>query len=223
MAWSPLCPDGSKSVKDNNPIILGNTVYTKTTLNIDHFWNIGANEDGHHKQAQMPKTVTVVAPIGPADVTLATGMDAALYAKQKTAAESVVQQDVNLYFRNANTPVTLVPHIMQLLGIRACIVFYVNPLTFAVTSQYSHNATIVRNAVGDFTVTFTAALPSDNYLVLSGAMRRTGSAASSLLTGVQGGIVLAGIKETGFCKVHTTDVSQSNTDPYQAWFVFFGG
>lgn len=54
MAWSSISPNGTLSVKANNAPMAANTVYIETELNKDHFWNIGANEDGRHQFAQMP-------------------------------------------------------------------------------------------------------------------------------------------------------------------------
>jgi hypothetical protein len=218
MAWSPLFPDGSKSVKDNNPIGLGNTVYTKATLNIDHYWNIGVNEDGHHKQAQMTKTVAAGVP---ADVALAAGMDSALYAKQKTAAESVVQQDVNLYLRNATA------NIMQMLGIRACVVWNIvaGPDPTNQTIVYAHNVTsVARQIAGRYQIHYTNALPSDNYIVLGGGMATTAdSTFDSLYGSVASGSTVATRKNTTDCIFMLRNQNLVLTNAMQGWFVCFGG
>ena len=88
MVWNSTSPDGTKSVKANTTPMQQNTTYTETTLNVDHYWNIGTNEDGRHKQVQMPKTE---AGGSPSDITLGTGMDL------KEAASGTVQG----YYRNS--------------------------------------------------------------------------------------------------------------------------
>ncbi|HUU86261.1 MAG TPA: hypothetical protein VMX17_00740 [Candidatus Glassbacteria bacterium] len=95
MVWTSLSPDGTKSVRTNVPVMLDNTEYTETTLNVDHYWNIGADEDGHHKQVKMPKSA--------ADITLGTGIDGGIYLKE--AASGTVQG----YYRNVVNVYQFIP------------------------------------------------------------------------------------------------------------------
>lgn len=216
MPWNSTWPDGTKSVKGNTTTGQQNTTYTKTTLNNDHFWDIGVNEDGHHKFAQMLK-VTAGAPPVPADPALATGMDLVYYSKQKTSTESTVQQDVQPFAKN-NTAV------MQLLGIRACVVFdqdgtFPFPITGIV---YSHNvASVTKTSNFNYTVTFTTALPSANYLVLGGAVANTAGAGNQIDVTVDSSNALANVKTTALVKIATS--GSLAIKPMQVWVVCFGG
>ena len=218
MAWNALCPDGSKSVKDNNPIILANTVYTSATMNVDHFWAVGVNEDGHHLQIQMPKTEVAGVP---ADVVLAAGMDSVLYAKKKTATESTAQQDVNSYLRNSTD------NIMQLLGIRACVIWNIvaggDPTNQAIV--YSHNvSSVARQTPGRYQINYTTALPSNNYLVLGGGMEETvDTTFSSLYGSVASGSAVGVRKNQNACIFVLRSPALVLTNAMQGWFICFGG
>lgn len=95
--WNTTSPDGSKSTKDNVPILQANTTYTETTMNVDHYWNIGANEDGHHRQVQMPKQAS--------DITLGAGMDGGVYYKEVSATNTRVEG----FYRNASGIYQFIP------------------------------------------------------------------------------------------------------------------
>ena len=190
-----------------------NTTYTKTTMNVDHFWDIGVNEDGHHKYAQMPKYKAGGLPSDPA---LAAGMDLAFFSKEKTAVESPAQQDVQPFAINST-------NTMQLLGIRACGSFSINNATGAITYNYLHNVTsVTRTAKGKYTVTYTNALPSTAYLVLATGMRY--NAGDDKLTNISVASSLAGTtKTTALVKLIASAMTGDLIDPLQIYFVCFGG
>ena len=214
MVWHTVAPDGTKSVKTNRAILQDNTTYTETSLNVDHYWNIGADEDGRHQFAQMPKNETAGVP---SDPTIGTGMDLIYYAKLKTAVEAVTQQDVNPYIRNSSA-------VMQLLGIRACAVFDVNAGTHAVTVIYSHNiASVVRTGTGKYTANFLVNLPSYDYLLLGSGIRGNASTDRTMLLATQSGATVNAVKKVNQVLLRTSDSEGSSTDPLQAWFVCFGG
>jgi len=150
--WTSVAPDGTKSVKDNNPILSGNTAYTEIEMNKDHFWNIADDKNGHHKFALMPKYETAASP------PLAGASNLAYFAKE------IAGFDVQPFASNAGG-------IMQLLGIRACGVF--TTTAGVINTQYSHNCTIAWAGVGRYTVNFTTALPTANYLFLGGAVSKS--------------------------------------------------
>jgi hypothetical protein len=89
MAWNSVAPLGSVSVRANRAILGDNTSYiettmgnsiigTNTTSTRDHFWNVGANEDGRHRFINSPAfTVGAV----PTDPVIGSGMDGVLYLK----------------------------------------------------------------------------------------------------------------------------------------------
>lgn len=219
VTWNSVNPDGTKSVKANESIGQSNTTYIETEMDLDHYWNFGEDEDGRHRMAQMPKYVdgVVATPTSP---TIAAGMDIAYFARLKTAIESVAQQDVQPYARNASA-------IMQLLGIRACGVINVPAGVFSV--KYKHNCTITRTGVGRFTVTFTTALPSNNYLFLGSALAASSTTNDVITCAVEANTTFGNVKTTTFVKFRTvlttgsSSPSRATADPFQAYFVVFGG
>jgi hypothetical protein len=83
MVWTSISPDGTISVRQNTAPMAANTAYIETSMNVDHYWNIGVNEDGHHKQFQSPKLA--------ADPAVAAGMDGAIYLKTVSASDTSIQ------------------------------------------------------------------------------------------------------------------------------------
>jgi len=225
MVWKTTAPDGTKSVKDNRSILQDNTTYTKTTMNVDHFWDDAtAGNDGHHQFVQMPKS-----DVGgtPTDPSLAALMDGLVYAKELTSTESVNNQDVKPFFINesAAAGATLcVTQVMQLLGIRAMCVFDVSPAG-AITELYKHNCTVTRTSAGRFTATFTAELPTNDYIAIGDCIRRDANPGNVNHWAPQGAATVSTVKSTTFFKfiTYTYSGSPSNVDPLQAWFVIFGG
>lgn len=218
VTWNEDTPDGAKSLSVNTPKMLENTAYTKAKLGLDHYWSSGDDtKDGYHKYAQMTKNGGDT----PVDPTLAGAMDSVYYAKKKTAAESVAQQDVQPFFLTAATAV------MQILGIRAMALFDVDPTTKAITIQYSHNVTsVTRTAASLYTITFTNALPSANYLAMGSGMGGSAIASSPCYFSVQSAVALATSKTTALCKIRLVSSSAgtpASTDPLQGWVIMFGG
>lgn len=230
MAWNTLFPDGTKSVALNETIGQANTTYIEQTMGDssgigitnDHFWNIGSDEDGHHRQVQM-KNFEDTYSGAPTEPSLGAQMASVAFTRLKTVAESPTQQDSQPFFRNSS-------QIMQVLGIRAMALFELNP---GVVMKYSHNITsVVRNGVGDFTATFATAVPSDFYLVLGGGISNSTNPTDSMVLSVAGDNSFpAGIKNnmgfafyTRLLQNITASVANSPLfDPNQAWFIAFGG
>ena len=197
-----------------------NTTYIETTMGNsavgtngvttrDHFWNVGSNEDGRHRFIQSPAfTVGGL----PADPVLGTGMDSVAFSKLLTVTESVAQQDIQPFFRNASA-------IMQILGIRAMAVFDANGVI-----AYKHNvATVAKTATGLYTMTYTTALPSNAYLCLGGSIRNDSSASAELYFSMQGSTTIDGSKSTTRCKVQYQSSGGTLRNPLQGWIVCFGG
>jgi hypothetical protein len=72
MPWNSIAPLGSVSVKANRTRVQQNTTYTELTMGNsivgtnnntvrDHFWNVGANEDGRHRFIQSPNFTSTAA------------------------------------------------------------------------------------------------------------------------------------------------------------------
>jgi len=181
-------------------------------MNKDHFWNIGANEDGHHQFAQMQST-NVDDPTLATNPTLATGMDLVYYTRKKIAAESTSQQDMQPFARTTGA-------IMQLLGIRAMALFDVNG-----TLAYAHNVTsVTHQATGRYSVAFTTALPSDNYAVIGGGMANTSNSTfTPMQVGQSSGASVAARKNTTSAIILCSISGGTLADPLQAWVIMFGG
>ena len=89
MAWHSVSPDGSIAVGANTTSMQENTTYTETTMNKDHFWDIGTDEDGRHNVINMPAQSS--------DPTTATGMDGSIYLKEVSADNNRIEG----FYRNA--------------------------------------------------------------------------------------------------------------------------
>lgn len=212
MVWNSNCPDGSKSVKANVTIQGQNTTYTEDTLgnstntSKDHFWNIGVNEDGHHRAVQMIDYADtyVGAPASPA---LAADMDLAIFAR-------TIGSSIEPMARNGVS-------IMQLLGIKAYAVFNNVAGNVAQTLVSSYNVTsVARQATGRFIVTYATALDSSNYLVLGGGMSSAGI--DNICTFSCTGIDLTQ-KNTTNVLFNLYSGLTANNNIRQGWFVVFGG
>ena len=217
MVWQTTCPDGSLSVANNNTIIQQNTTYIKTTMNKDHYWNVGANEDGHHKWVQTVAT-NDAAPSVITDAPLSTGMDLVYYSRFKTPTEAITAgaQTCQPFALN-NTS------IMQLLGIQACVLFNVDQSTNAISIVYYHNVSgVVRNSTGDYTISYSNNLPTAGYLVFSGGIRPS-SGGKFLISSVKGSGTLTEYKKLNECTIVTGSQSANVVDPLQVWAVMFGG
>jgi len=234
MAWSSLAPDGAKSVKANFPILSANTTYTQVTLGMvangsanststkDHYWNIDSNFDGRHRYINSPAYTTSTA--GAVDPLIGAGMDAVLYAKRKLVGEATAQQDVQFFLKNSS-------QVMQMLGIRACIVFNWNiPVPTNPTVVYSHNCTLDASLLGQglserrFSMLFTEALPSVNYLGFGGAVGTTGLTSAQVFPNT--GAVLSDVKTQNFMQFYIQNTSNNFTQfryPIQVWAFVFGG
>ena len=218
--WNSTAPDGAQSVKSNESILQDNTTYIETTMAIDHFWDAGGTKDGHHQFVQTEATNIDDTSLE-TNATLATGMDGVYYSRFKTSTESTAQQDCQPYFINetGGGPTT---NILQLLGIRACVVFNVTASAISST-PYKHNVSSVsRNATGDYTISFSTSLPSINYLAFSGGLRDNATN-RELFSCVRGDTTIGASKKVGSCRIITSTASGSLVDPLQVWFVCFGG
>ena len=237
MSWNPLFPIGTISVKANEVIGTGNMSYIQTTMGVDpigtnavttrdHFWDVGANEDGRHRFVQSPD-FTVGG--NPADPVIGTGMDVVYYSKLLSSTVSTAQQDVQAFFKNGEAP----DQIMMLLGIRAMGVFTANTGVDPTQAEvvYSHNLAlqaagtpgIVSNGTGRFTITFDIALPSTNYLVLGSAIRDSADQDDVMIMSVAAAASLTNSKSTTTLKLRFKNPNGSYHNPLQAWFVCFGG
>ncbi len=137
MVWNSLSPDGTKSVKQNTVPMQQNTVYTETTLDKDHFWNIGVNEDGYHRKVSMENFADTA--IGaPTDPIIPTGMDGVFYIKE-------VNSRMAGFYRNSNGIYQAVPAFITgvvTLGVSFTTVVAVPDDSYGELFFYSNDATV---------------------------------------------------------------------------------
>ncbi len=224
MVWSSISPDGSKSVKQNAPVMAANTVYTETTMNVDHFWNKGSTLNGHHQFVQTQATNDADKTL-PTNPTIATDMDLAYYSRFKTPFESTASQSPEPFALSSATSV------MQILGMRACVVFNASTVTpLQANVVYAHNMQAQPNGVvrvpqtggtGDYAIQFQNALPSSNYMVFASGI----TAAGNGCIGVVKSGTLTQYKTTASVRVQFYSINAPTVlvDPVQAWVICFGG
>jgi len=112
MAWNTVCPDGTKTVKANNPIIQDNIDYIKTTMVKDHYWDESANLDGRHRQVSYQAST--------ADNALGSDVAGNHYIR-KVSATATRQE---LFFRNSSTIYQVTPSLLT--GTKSVSSSYVN-------------------------------------------------------------------------------------------------
>jgi len=220
MAWSEVYPDGTKSVKANRPIGANNTTFIKTAMDMDHYWNDPTDLSGRHRFVKSPKHETAGIATDPTSP-LGTDIDGVLYLKEKLAAESIANQAVVPFFKDA----AATPAILELLGIRAMAVFKGDG-----TALYTHNIDptagvgIDRTVIGRYTITFKTELPSNNYAVLGGCIINSANENNLGVLNVAGSTTTS-TKNTTTLKIQTKSYAGSPEfrDSTQAWFVCFGG
>lgn len=117
MPWNSTWPLGSASVKANRTtgqqnityieVTMGNSIIgTNTTSTRDHFWNVGANEDGRHRFIQSPGFTSGG---NPSDPLLGTGMDGVQYLK----SDGLTPATIVGFYRNASTIYQHIPAFMS--------------------------------------------------------------------------------------------------------------
>jgi hypothetical protein len=117
MPWNSTFPNGALSVKANETPGQENTTYIETTMGNDpvgtntaavrdHFWDVGSDEDGHHRFIQ---SVGFTVGSDPEDPVLGTGMDSVLYAKE--VSDDVGR--VEWFHRNAQGIYQFIPTFLE--------------------------------------------------------------------------------------------------------------
>ena len=150
MTWNSLWPDGTKSVAQNTNPGQQNTTYIETTLNNDHFFNIGVDEDGHHKKVSMEEySETAVG--APTDPTIPTGMDGVFYLKDANGR-------IAGFYRNAS-------------GIYQAVPGFISG-SFALTTSYQNVVALPDDCYGDihFFIASSAQAMSQGYFKCSGGI-----------------------------------------------------
>ncbi len=176
MVWNSVWPNGTKSVKGNENPGLQNTQYIETTLGnavvgtnnantTDHFFDVSANLDGHHRFVKMPKfTVGGNA----ADPALSASMDGVIYLKTTSGT-------VQGFYKNAQGVYQFIPALLT--GV-------VND----VNSTYKPMVSVPENTYGEIfmytgpvgTATTAIGFYRSDTVCNAYAIRHTGTTASSI-------------------------------------------
>lgn len=141
MTWNSTYPVGNISVKANRTVGQQNTTYiettmgnsivgTNTTATRDHFWNVGANEDGRHRFIQSP-AFTVGG--NPADPVLGTGMDGVRYLK----SDGLTPASIVGFYRNAQKIFQYIPALIT------------GTINIPSSSSYNSMTTVPDNSYGE--------------------------------------------------------------------------
>jgi len=101
MVWNSNWPVGTQSVGQNQSTGAANTTYIETTQNKDHFWNIGADQDGYHRKVSM-ENFAATAIGAPDDPTIPTGLEGVIYLKTTSGT-------VQGFYRNAANIYQFIP------------------------------------------------------------------------------------------------------------------
>ena len=230
MPWNANWPDQTRSVSGNTTTGQENTTYTKTTLNSDHFWNIAPASDGHHRFVQTVAT-NEAAHDSPINMPLAAGIDLSYFSRYKTSVESSdpLSRNCQPFVKDIGPAGEVSPWsagVMQLLAIRACAVFSFPPPAGTLVITYSHNISGITNAhPGEFIANFAVALPSNNYMILGGAIQNDLSLDKLMEFSVCGATVLTTVKSDGMFQFRTKTTGGTPTpyNPLNGWFIVFGG
>jgi hypothetical protein len=192
---------------------------------------VGTDEDGRHKWVQTVATNDADSTLT-TNVARATGMDLVYFSRFKTAVEATANQDCQPYVKNLGAALEATPYplgVMQLLGIRAMAVFdVVQAAPYTVSIVYGHNASAITFTLdlgvpNIYTLTFTNALPTANYLVLGGVVCANATSDAAYFVLPSAG-ALTNTKSTTSVKFQFKSVgSTASRTPLQGWIVVFGG
>ena len=119
MAWNPIFPVGTVSVRANKTIGNDNTTYIQTTMGNtvaginnsttrDHFWNVDSSLDGRHRFIQSPKFQISTAD---ADPVMGDSMDACMFFRNVNADVGRVEG----FYKTADAAVGNYPNRYQFI------------------------------------------------------------------------------------------------------------
>jgi hypothetical protein len=168
MTWHPIWPVITDSVKANGPTGVANTNYIKGTmggvaLNInlagttDHFWDVAAGLNGHHRFVKLPDFTTD--PL--IDDTSIRGV---MYAK----APSVTATRIELFYKNGSATYQLSPS-------------FLSGTSGAISGSYVDIVVVPANVYGDIFMWATAdgTAAESRYRTASGFFRSNATTVSS--------------------------------------------
>jgi hypothetical protein len=146
MAWHPIFPLGSVSVRANKAIGQDNTTYiqatmgntvagTDTSTTRDHFWNVDASLDGRHRFIQSPKFQISTLD---ADPIMGDDMDACMFFRNVNADVGRVEG----FYKTANAATGNYPNRYQFIP------SFMSG-TINVTSSFTDMVTLPKNVYGE--------------------------------------------------------------------------
>lgn len=188
-------PDGGKNLPDNRVGLAENFQYIETELSDDHYWiDDTSNKNGHHKHVAMPQVV--------ADTAVPDGTDGIIYNKKVTDYDATKVGTIDkriAHYAEKNSEGDTIIRPMSWGTVWAFVVF--NPkisdgtTTGIVNSSNVASISYDGDATKTWTITFTTASSSVNYMVFGSAttdndagsdvetVRRYGWNAASTLVG----------------------------------------
>jgi hypothetical protein len=173
MTWSSTCPDGSVTVKANEPILQGNITYIENTMEStaldtsaadtvkDHMWNIDAVMDGRHRFVSMP---AYLAGGVAADPALHANLDGIMYVREDDFVDTSPTNE--FFFRNSGG----IRKLSEPFNIRAGALVTAASTT-PVWSSLEYNIKASTGVVkvplttGRWAVLFDKVMPDANYMV----------------------------------------------------------
>lgn len=164
MAWHTTEPVGTISVRANRTILQDNTTYIETTMGNsivgtntnttrDHFWNVGADEDGRHR---FINSLAFTVGGNQADPVLGANMSCILYARRA----SIDDQSTQYFYYNSTNSNKYQVTPSYVVG------------THVVTGSYTLLATVPENVYGEIFMFRT--LADGNLTLQLGYFKSTG-------------------------------------------------
>lgn len=214
MTWDVNTPLGTISVAANKSKFQNNFTYIETQEQKDHFFdNANTNYDGHHQKIEMPSNSSVPA--------LSTDMSTGVTTINRTYTVDNIAttNSIAAYEGKFKDITTGVSHPFQFLPVLAWATFSQSGTTVGTTNSFNITS-IVRNSVGNYTVTFTDALPSDRYMVTGSAIANAGS--SNCFLGYQKTNTYTDRQTVSTVTIQVSGNNNDNAEPSFVSFIVLG-
>lgn len=226
MTWNPNKPSGSESPSLTPAQIQANWQRLQTMNQADHIFNATADtDDGWHK---IVHHVTQAGDIGDGSPTPVTGTGLT-YTKTITTTGNVASTagaGEHLCYQRGTNGAALQEAALSVCPIRAAVSFQGDTGATS-TINWAYNVTsVTRNSTGDYTIIFTAKMPSIYYIPSVQGQRVSQTESGKpllLLGGVRGGTYADSVKEESL-RVYFGNLSTGNfIDPQTGFILIYGG
>lgn len=152
-----------------------NTNFTRllTIINEDHKFNLSAaSDDGYHKIIHYINQSGTFGDNTPTPIP-GTGLG---YTKTVSTSGTTVATGEHFCFHQGTSGVAANEVCLSIWPVRAAVNFDGTAAIGAITPRMAFNVTsVTKNAVGDYTITFANALPTNNYTLAIAASRSSGN------------------------------------------------